>query len=107
MFASAKLTKTMNDDTKLVRAYGTDIAGQVRKRLDDLSAAATLEDMKTLPGRCEELSGERKGQLSVRLGANYRLIFEPYHDPIPTKLDGGLDWTHLTTIRVIEVIDYH
>jgi len=107
VFASAKLAKTMNDDSKLVRSYGNDVGGQIRKRLDDLAAAATLEDMRTLPGRCEELTGDRKGELSVRLGANYRLIFEPNHDPIPVKPDGGLDWTQVVSVKVTEVIDYH
>jgi len=36
-----------------------------------------------------------------------RLIFEPDHNPVPQKPDGGLDWTQVTRIRVIEITDYH
>ena len=79
----------------------------MRRRLDDLDAADSLEDMRNVPGKCEELKGDRKGQLSVRLDGGYRLIFVPEHDPIPRKSDGGLDWKRVTAIKVIEVEDYH
>lgn len=106
-FATDKLAKTMNSDSKLSQTYGADLAKQIRKRLDDLDAAATLDDMRTLPGRCEELAGDRAGGLSVRLTANWRLIFKPDHDPPPTKEDGGLDWIQVTAVEVSEVVDYH
>ena len=97
----------MNDDAKLSQTYGAERGGHIRKRLDDLAAAASLEDMKSLPGRCEELTSNRKGQFSVRLTGNYRLIFEPNHDPVPVQVSGGLDWSQITSVKVIEVVDYH
>ena len=67
-----------------------------------------MEVIRSLPGsRCHELKGNRKGQLSLDLKHPYRLIIEPADDPIPYKTDGGLDWTRVTIVRVIEVIDYH
>ena len=106
-FGSEKLAKTMNSDSKLNQTYGADRGKAIRKRLDDLDAAAVLEDMRSLPGRCEELSGDRAGELSVRLTGNWRLIFRPNNDPRPTKDDGGLDWTQVTVIEITEVVDYH
>lgn len=106
-FATEKLAKTMNSDSKLSQTYGADRGKAIRKRLDDLDAAAVLEDMRTLPGRCEELSGDRAGELSVRLTGNWRLIFKPNNDPKPTKEDGGLDWTQVTAVEITDVVDYH
>jgi proteic killer suppression protein len=57
--------------------------------------------------RCEELKGNRKVQLSVRLEGGHRLIFEPADDPIPRKPDGGLDWREVRAIRILSVEDYH
>jgi proteic killer suppression protein len=37
----------------------------------------------------------------------FRLIFEPYHDPIPIKEDGGIDLEQVTRIRVLSIEDYH
>jgi len=53
------------------------------------------------------LTGDRKGTLAVDLDHPYRLIFEPANDPVPRKPDGGLDWTKITVIRILELRDYH
>jgi proteic killer suppression protein len=45
--------------------------------------------------------------LAVYLDGPWRLIFEPANDPVPKKPDGGLDWTQVTVIRILEVRDYH
>ena len=63
--------------------------------------------MRELPGKCHELAGDRRGQLALSVGANYRLLFEPAHEPVPRKADGGLDWPKVTAIRVLGVEDYH
>ena len=75
-------------------------------RLNELHAASNLECMRELPGRCHELHGDRTGQLSIDVKQPYRLIFEPVGDDI-LKADGGLDWSKVTTIRILEVEDTH
>ena len=97
----------MNSDKKLNSTYGDEMARKIRARLDDIAAADCLEDMKTLPGRCHELASDRAGQLGVSLKGQYRLVFTPDHDPPMLKKDGGLDWLHITKIKVVEVVDYH
>jgi hypothetical protein len=37
----------------------------------------------------------------------YRLIFIPADDPIPTKDDGGLDWSKVTAVEILEIADTH
>ena len=63
--------------------------------------------MKTLPGRCHELTGDRKGQLAVDVTKNVRLVFEPADEPTPTREGGGLDWEGVKSVRILEVVDYH
>ena len=41
------------------------------------------------------------------VSGNYRLIFRPDYDELPTKSDGGLDWAQVTRIMILEVLDYH
>lgn len=107
VFASDKLRDLLNDDKQLKKKYGTDGAKRIRQRLYDLSAADNLEVVRGLPGHCEELTGDRKGQLSMRLHGGHRLIFAPTNEPIPTKPDGGLDWQQVTAIMILGVEDYH
>lgn len=88
-FDSSKFAKEVNDNRQLLRYQGERRAKLIRRRLDELRAADTLEVMRTLPAaRCHELRGDRKGQLSVDLDHPYRLIFTPV-PPLPTKADGG------------------
>jgi plasmid maintenance system killer protein len=83
------------------------MASVLRRRLDDLDAADTLDDMRHLPGRCHELRHDRAGQLSLDLVHPQRLIFVPIDDPVPLKPDGGLDWQQVKSIRILGIQDTH
>ena len=74
----------------------------------ELKAAISLDDISHLPpARCHELTGNRKGQLSVDLEHPYRLLFIPANNPIPEAEDGGLDWSGVTEIEIIGIVDTH
>jgi plasmid maintenance system killer protein len=108
LFGTAQLGERCNDSKRLRRDYGSDGEKIIRRRLDELRAAATLAVVGKLPGpRCEELKGDRAGQLSVRLHGGFRLLFEPVVDPAPRKGDGGLDWAAVTAVRILAIEDYH
>lgn len=81
---------------------------KLQQRLMELNAASCLADISSLPSaRCHPLVGDRKGQISVDLKHPYRLLFIPANDPIPEKVDGGLDWSRVTEIEIIEITDTH
>lgn len=107
VFSTKKLEKLCNDDRLAQRKWGKAQAEVLRRRLDDLRAARTLEVLRNLPGGLHELRGNRAGQLAMDLKGGDRLVLEPAHNPPPTKADGGLDWAQVTSIRVVEVVDYH
>ena len=75
-------------------------------RLADLRAAPTLAEFRHLPGRCHELEGDRRGQLALELEGGKRLVFSPSGSNI-RRADGGLDWTLVEAVCVLEVVDYH
>jgi proteic killer suppression protein len=64
------------------------------ERLDRLEASTALRDLGALPGnRFEALSGDRKGQYSIRINDRWRICFEwPDGAPGPSK---------------VEIVDYH
>lgn len=106
-FKSNKLEKSLTIPSEISRTYGT-MAKLVNQRMKEFSASRNLSVLGTLPGpKCHELKGNRKGQLAVIISGNWRIIFEPEHDPLPLKTDGGLDWQQVTSIKILEVIDYH
>ena len=96
-----------NETKRLVRAHNNQRAKLIRRRLDDLRAALSLEVMRNWPGRCHELKGDRTGQLSLDLDGPYRLLFRPAHEPPPEKPDGGLDWKQVAAVIIVGVVDTH
>ncbi len=107
IFINKRLRKEFASHKKLVKNRGSQRARYIERRMKALQAADTLADMRSLPGRCHELREDRAGQLAVSLDGSYRLVFEPAHTPVPTKPDGGLDWSKVTAIRILEVVNYH
>lgn len=107
VFVNERAAAEFNSLKALSRSYGAENARRILKRLNELRAAENLETMRTLPGRCHELKHDRAGQLAIDVRHPYRLIFEPANEPVPRKADGGLDWAGVTSIRIIEVEDYH
>lgn len=106
-FKSKKLQKVCNSDAELKKEYGKNCAKKFRARLDDLAAASTLDTFRSLPGRCHELKGDRKGQLSLDLAHPLRLLFEAAGDDVQYKEDGGLDWKSVKSVVILEVEDTH
>lgn len=65
-----------------------------RLKLDRLEAATALKDLSALPGnRLEVLSGDRKGQHTIRVDDQWRICFE--------WPDGALGPSN------VEIVDYH
>ena len=107
-FARQKLEKTFNSQTALNRTFGDRMARTVAMRMAVLRNARTLSMVPvTRPERRHQLEGARAGQYAVDLVHPKRLVFEPNHNPMPRKEDGGIDTDQVTSITIIEVIDYH
>jgi len=78
-------------DGKCVRCFAA-IAMVARRKLRQLEIAGRLDDLRIPPGnRLEALKGDRAGQFSVRINAQWRVCFE--------WSAGGA--------RNVEIVDYH
>ncbi|MGH9877400.1 MAG: killer suppression protein [Nitrososphaerales archaeon] len=62
LFSTRKLEKLCNSRKDAIIEWGDECGKKVMRRLDDLCAADNLKIMMSLPGRCHELKGNRKGQ---------------------------------------------
>ena len=107
-FRTRKLARTFNSDNALQKAYGLRMARAIKIRLAVLKAARTLALVPTTPPeRRHQLRGDRDEQFAVDLVHPRRLVFEPNHESIPRRDDGGIDTEQVTAITVIAVVDYH
>ncbi len=106
-FNRKQLEKLSNDYKKCQKVMGQTRAKLFQKRLGDLLNAHSLEDVRFLPGRYHELTGNMKGKWACDLDQPYRLIFEPYESPIPTDADGKYLWAEIRGVEIVEISDYH
>ena len=83
-------TKALADGVHVRRFVA--IERVARRKLQQLKIAATLEDLRVPPGnRLEALSGDRRGQHSIRVNDQWRICFI---------------WSDAGPDRV-EIVDYH
>jgi proteic killer suppression protein len=87
-----KRTKAFAEGTFVREFQGFD--RQAWKRLEILDATTSLDDLRALPSnRLESLRGDRRGQFSIRINAQWRICFE-----WPQDAAGPSD---------VEIVDYH
>jgi len=80
-------------DGQRVKAF-SGFERSARLKLDRMQAATSVRDLAALPGnRFERLTGDRKGQYSIRINDQWRICFEWLDgDPGPSN---------------VEIVDYH
>lgn len=74
------------------RKLPADLQQSALRKLRLIESAMQIEDLKLPPGnRLESLSGDRKGQYSIRINQQYRICFR--------FIDGHAE--------AVEIVDYH
>lgn len=77
---------------KFVRRIPKQIAPLAARKLNQVHAAGSLDDLRIPPGnRLEALKGNRKGQHSIRINDQWRICFR---------------WTNAGP-DAVEIVDYH
>ena len=103
-----KLEKEFCHLKLLRRRWGDKQGHLIAQRLTEIKAAENLSDLARLPQlRVHELKGNRKWQISLDVKHPYRLLIVPDHEEMPLKKDAGLDWTKITSVKVLGVEDTH
>ena len=94
-YKSRMLMKICTQASVAEKEYGTRMAEKIHQRVDELSAADSVEMMvKFHIGRCHALSGNRKRQFALDLVHPYRLIFAKRGEEI-------------SLVEIQEIVDYH
>lgn len=105
-FDDPGLGKLCESEKELRRKWGAIRAKKIQARITQLRGAETLEDMRSLPGRCHELREDLAGHLAVDLDQPWRLLFRPRDETEPSA-GGGLDWSRVTAVVITSIVDYH
>lgn len=93
-YATRDLKKVCTDARLMQTTYGANVAKKLKLRLAELTYVDEMADLLAGPGRWEELKGDRAGQWSARLTANWRLVVQP-------------EQRDVITVIIVEIVDYH
>lgn len=104
-YVNDKVEVLCTDEKKAQRELGRDGFKKLRRRLADLEAAQSLDDLPA--GRPHPLKGKRKGQFALDLNGGKRLVFEVADEPPPLDARGNLEWRKVRSIRITYIGDYH
>ena len=74
----------------------------VLRGADSLAVAALRRDL-----RLHQLGGNRDEQFAIDLVHPHRLVIQTSNHPVPRNRDGGIDTEQVTTVVILEVVDYH
>ena len=97
-YRNKKIEKICSDYSYAVKKYNVDMANKIVQRVNELSAADTVEQMvQNHIGRCHALSENRKNQYALDLIHPYRLIF--------VRLGNIVEI--LQAVEIQEIVDYH
>lgn len=107
-FKNRKLEKEFSNDKALIRKYGSEQAKKIQRRLFELQAAEHLGVLWAVPQvRAHELTGNLAGHISLDIKHPYRLLIKPDYKHPPRNMDGGLDWSKITKVKILRVEDTH
>lgn len=107
-YQNKRLAKLLANRKEVMRTYGPDNGKRILLRLNQIAAAAHLFELSQLPQtRVHELKADRDEQISIDVKHPYRLIAVLGNQPVPRKLDGGLDWVRIDHLTVLEITDTH
>jgi hypothetical protein len=99
-FADHRVQEQCESEAALRRAHGNDCAHCVMARLADLESAATLEELRRLPGRCRELDGARRGSLAIELAAGKELVLAPAGRKRKARVP---DWREVEAVSIMTI----
>ena len=105
-FQNRRIEKICTSEKEMRKSLPSNRERVLKVRLRQLTESPTLEALRGQPGHCHELTQDRADQLAVSLDGLFRLVFTPT-EPIPRKSDGGLNWSEVIAVEILEIVDYH
>lgn len=99
-FKTEGLAMLLGNEQNRVREFGTDGAGRIDLRLQQLMCAPTLAEMKVMPGGCRELNPPLRGYFAIDVLPHCQLTFHPTDIGHRGEVEVGREWQSIESITV-------
>lgn len=77
------------------------MAGKLKHRLADLSSCTSVRDLVVGRPRIADVGHGR--QMIVDLAEGYEMLFEVNHPKPPVNQTGGIDWSRVTRVKIMDI----
>ena len=98
-FDTQLLRNLCESDKKAKQKLGHDVADQLRRRIADLRAAETIDDLAASP----PYGLDGSASLAVELCDGWRVVFAANHTEMPVVSSGAIDWSVVDRIRIVAI----
>jgi hypothetical protein len=99
-FATQELRSLCEDMHVAAQALEAEVVDQLKARLADLRAANAADDL--LVASPELVLGSAP-TVTVELARGWVMVIQPNHRRVPEGDTGGIDWTRVRRVRVLEI----
>jgi hypothetical protein len=98
-FDTQLLRNLCESDQKAKQKLGRAVAEQLKRRVADLRAANTIDDL--VASSPYALDGS--ASLAVELSDGWRVVFAANHTKVPVVGSGAIDWSAVNRIRIVAI----
>lgn len=108
-YKNKKLEKKLTNLKSIKKHFG-EISKKLYRRVQALESAESLKDLyETKSLRCHMYAGDRKGEYSIDIYKNWRVIFKLNYEQneIPKKENGEIIREEIKKITIINIEDPH
>jgi hypothetical protein len=100
-FESKLLRALCEQEIKAKKELGEDTANALRRRIADLRAASSVEDL--LVGRPRFNSDDGEEHLILDLGSAHTITVAANHVKNPVTASGNLDWSKISRVKIVKI----
>lgn len=99
-FSTKALRTLCENEEAATRELGAKRAGSLRRRLADLRAAVSVNDLVASHPR---QTADSKDNLEIDVGAGSRLVFCANHSVIPRLASRNVDWSSVSRVKLLRI----
>jgi plasmid maintenance system killer protein len=100
-FQSLSLRSVCVSEAKSIGLYGVDVAQSLKRRLADLRAADSIDELSAW--NIAEVPGSGGAAMSLELAGGYRLIFRANHSKMPMEADRKPSWSNIMRVKLMKI----
>jgi proteic killer suppression protein len=97
-FANKPLRQLCESSVNANRKLGVDTANELRRRVADLRAATSVQDL--IMGAPREAP---VGQIALDVGPCFQITFCANHNIVPKAESGAIDWSKVSRVKILAI----